>query len=64
MARPKLPLSNQRDVKFALRDLHDLLPELDKLEDCGVECKQHRELAEKYRRQLEAIRTGYCDGDK
>lgn len=42
MKKVELDDQSLRNVISAQRDLHELLPEVDKLEECGVECSDLR----------------------
>lgn len=55
----KLSKEQEIAVEHALRQLHDLLPEMDKAEECGADCLQHRMQARKLQKQLEAIRQQF-----
>lgn len=54
----KADIFTKRDfdsVQDAKRTIHDLLPQLDKAEGCGIECAEIRQVAETFRNRLEAI---------
>lgn len=51
----KLPPGEVAKLKEAQRQLHDVLPEIDKAEECGVECQHYRELHAEVGRRLAAI---------
>lgn len=46
-------------LKKSQRELHDLLPEIDKAEDCGIECSAFREIAHRLSDQLARIEQSF-----
>lgn len=42
-------------LKDAQRDLHDILPEIDKADRCGIECREFREVLDELSRRFTAI---------
>lgn len=55
----KVPAELLTEVNKQLRALHDLIPELDKAENCGVDCTERRHQVEKLRQQLEQVKASY-----
>ena len=58
----KADIFTKRDfdaVQEAKRTIHDLLPQLDKAENCGIECAEIRQVAEAFRTRLEAIEKNF-----
>lgn len=51
----KLSGDQVKQLRQSLRSLHDVLPDLDKGEKCGIDCSEHRAVVEKLRTQIEAI---------
>ncbi len=42
-------------LKLHQRKLHDLLPQLDKMDRCGIECAEFRQVVDELGKRLEAI---------
>ena len=55
----KIPKNVLDEVDVQLRALHDLIPELDKAEQCGTDCTNRRAAVEQVRQQLEQIKATY-----
>jgi len=58
----KTVLTNEQYAKLleAERVIHDVLPDLDKLEECGVECQAYREGLRQKQQQIEAIKQNFA----
>ena len=61
MPKPIIDLTDaqRRQIDESLRKIHDLLPELDKMDRCGIDCQEHREKLRQYERQLTALKIEY-----
>lgn len=57
----KIKLSRERydELIAAERKLNDLLPEYDKLEECGVDCTAFRQINAERLPQIAAIKKNY-----
>ena len=57
----KVTLTNEQYAKIleAERAIHDVLPDLDKLEECGVECQAYRDGLRQKQEQIEAIKRNF-----
>lgn len=62
MAKYTLPKPNYDELVKAERDLHDILPEFDKLEECGVDCQEMRNVREEALKRSAAIKKHYAPG--
>lgn len=58
----KLPADKVADLQTAQRSLTDLLPELDKAEECGIECQELRSHVQERLQQVELLLTNYGPG--
>jgi hypothetical protein len=60
--RPKpirLTEEQERRINAALRELHDLLPEIDRLKACGVECQEHSDMVAFLNQRLNAFKMNF-----
>lgn len=57
----KLTPEDVADIHARLRDLHDLLPEYDEAESCGIDCSGHRAIRDQLFADLTALREKYSD---
>lgn len=65
MADPyTLPVENYRKLLQAERDLHDALTELDKAEECGIDCQDLRQLRDAALERITAIKKNYAPKTK
>lgn len=46
-------------LKLAQRQLHDLLPLIDKADKCGIECAEFRQIGQELGRRLETIESEF-----
>jgi hypothetical protein len=60
----KLSASALSKLKQAQRNIHDILPELDKAEACGIECQQYRQLVADTQQRIESLLTYYGTGQQ
>jgi hypothetical protein len=59
MAKIVLTPERIQQLKQAQRNLHDLLPEFDAAEQCGIECQQFRQMAGEAQDKIKALLTNY-----
>lgn len=59
MAKFVLPPEQQQSILNAERTLHDLLPELDKSEECGVDCQAYRSAVKEMQGRIEAMKRNF-----
>lgn len=59
MNQIKLPQELIAAIDSHLRNLHDMLKELDKAEQCGIECQQWRKERDEEVRLLQLLRENY-----
>lgn len=57
----KLKLDNERFAKLleAERLFHDILPEMDAAEECGIDCQEFRRLREEMMGQIDAMKRNF-----
>lgn len=62
----KVQLTNEQYAKLldAERTIHDILPDLQKLEECDVDCQQFRAQVEQRQRQIAALKQNFAPGVK
>lgn len=46
------------------RELHDILPEMDKAEECGIECQEYRRLHREAMERIEKIKINFGPDSK
>lgn len=56
----KLPVENYKALLNAERQLHDALDDLDKAEECGIDCNDLRELRTQALQRIENIKKNYA----
>jgi hypothetical protein len=59
MGKIKLPPDKIAELQSAQRTLHDILPEFDAAEECGVDCQQWRSLHQEAMRRIDALLLHY-----
>jgi len=59
MAPIKLDAKTVAKLREAQRDLHDILPEFDKLEQCGEDCQIYRQVHAEAGQRIEALLKHY-----
>lgn len=55
----KLEKASIAQLREAQRELHDLLPEFDKMESCGIDCQEFRAVAADAQQQVEQMLKHY-----
>lgn len=55
----KLPAEAINALREADRELHDILPELDKADQCGIECREYRRVVQEQREQISKLLQNY-----
>jgi predicted DNA-binding protein (UPF0251 family) len=57
----KIKLSAERvaQLRQAQRQLHDILPEMDAAEQCGIECQQFRSLVQEAQNKITNLLTHF-----
>ena len=57
----KIRLSNEdyASILQAERQLHDILPDIDNAEECGVECQEYRRVHAEYMQQIEKLKAKF-----
>ena len=58
----KLSAEQIADLQQAQRALHDLLPEFDKAEECGIDCQGYRSVTSETNRQIGKMLEYYGTG--
>ena len=59
MAKIKLSKARLQELLAAERKLLELLPEYDKVEECGVDCLQFRQVTDDRLKQIAAIKKNF-----
>ena len=59
MAKIKLSKENYAGLLQSERLLHDILPEMDKAEECGIECQEFRRVHAEAMQRIEAMKRNY-----
>lgn len=62
MSKIKLPPEKITELRQHQRALHDILPELDDVEKCGVDCTPLREMRDTAMDQIEKMITYFGPG--
>lgn len=54
-------LTNEQHASLikAERDLHDVLPDMDKAEECGIDCQEFRRLHGEAMERIEALKRNF-----
>lgn len=55
----KLPADTLTKLREADRELHDVLSELDKADECGIECREYRRVVKEQREQISKLIQNY-----
>lgn len=59
MSKVNLSPDDYRELLKSERELHDWLPELDKAEDCGIECQYLRDSAKAMLERIAKFKQHY-----
>jgi len=55
----KLPTDKVAELKKAQRELHDILAELDRAEECDIDCQVYREIQQAQYEQVSKLLEHY-----
>ena len=64
MHKLMLPPDKIAELKQRQRELHDILPEIDKLEQCGQDCSAEHEVLQEAQRRITNILKFYGPDSK
>ena len=64
MSKLKLGKEDMAKLTTAERDLHDILPEMDKAEECGIDCQEFRRMHGEAMSSIEALKRNFGPNSK
>lgn len=56
----RLTTDKYRELLASERALHDLLPEMDAAQDCGIDCQAYREIHAQAMEKIAKLKTYYA----
>lgn len=59
MAKIMLTPERVAELRTAQRNLHDILPEIDRAESCGIECDSYRTMVEQAHEKVTQLLSTY-----